>query len=315
MKYIENLKSGTQISEIYLCKSRTSALTKAGKPYDNVILQDKTGTIDAKIWDPDSAGIADFEELDYVEVTGDVNLFMGKNQLIIRRARIADADEYQIQDYIPVSAVDPSVMYKDLLGFIDSISNPYLKQLLESFFLDPEFGKLFMKHSAAKTMHHGYVGGLLEHTLSVTRFCDFLAERYSLLNRDLLLTAAMFHDIGKTREISPFPQNDYTDEGQLLGHIIIGVEMLDEHIREIDGFPVIIANELKHCILAHHGELEFGSPKKPALAEAFALATADNADAKLQMLTEVMEKTEEGNTTWLGFNRQFESNLRRTSEI
>ena len=151
----------------------------------------------------------------------------------------------------------------------------------------------------------------MEHTLSVLRMCENFAGSYEILNKDLLLTAAMCHDIGKTRELSSFPDNDYTDEGQLIGHIVIGVEMIGEAVRTIPDFPVRLANELKHCIIAHHGELEYGSPKKPALAEALALNLADNADAKMQTLTEVFKgKT---GTDWLGFNRLFDSNLRRTS--
>ena len=188
----------------------------------------------------------------------------------------------------------------------------HLRQLLEYFFVkDEAFISSFKGHSAAKTVHHSFSGGLLEHTLSVVHLCEYFAGAYSILNRDLLISAALCHDIGKTRELSAFPDNDYTDEGQLIGHIVIGVEMIDEALREQPDFPVKLANELKHCVVAHHGELEYGSPKKPALAEALALNLADNADAKLQTLTEIFKgKT---GTEWLGFNRLFESNLRRTS--
>ena len=199
-----------------------------------------------------------------------------------------------------------------LLAYIRQISSPHLRQLLEYFFVkDETFIRRFKGHSAAKTVHHSFSGGLLEHTLSVVHLCEYFAGAYSILNRDLLITATLCHDIGKTRELSAFPDNDYTDEGQLIGHIVIGVEMIDEALREQPDFPVKLANELKHCVVAHHGELEYGSPKKPALAEALALNLADNADAKLQTLTEIFKgKT---GTEWLGFNRLFESNLRRTS--
>ena len=149
---------------------------------------------------------------------------------------------------------------------------------------DEAFIKRFRFNSAAKTVHHGFVGGLLEHTLNVTKLCDFYTKAYPALNRDLLLTAAIFHDIGKTKEISAFPMNDYTDDGQLLGHIMIGAEMLHDAIREIPDFPAKVESELKHCILAHHGELEYGSPKKPALMEAAALNMADNTDARWKHL-------------------------------
>lgn len=175
-------------------------------------------------------------------------------------------------DYLPVSKKDIKKMYEELLGYIRSVKNPYLQKLLNGYFVEnAAFAKAFQFHSAAKTVHHGFVGGLLEHTLSVTKLCDYYAGYYPMINRDLLLTAAIFHDVGKTRELSRFPENDYTDDGQLLGHIIIGTEMVGESIRSIPGFPEKLATELKHCILAHHGELEYGSPKKPALLEALAL--------------------------------------------
>ena len=173
--------------------------------------------------------------------------------------------------------------------------------------------KAFSFHSAAKSVHHGFVGGLLEHTLSVVKMCDYFSKQYPALNRDLLLTAAMFHDIGKTKELSAFPENDYTDEGQLLGHIIIGVQMLEERIAAMPGFPKKLEHELIHCILAHHGELEYGSPKKPALIEALALNLADNADAKLETMTEILKGAGD-NMGWLGYNRFMESNVRRTSD-
>lgn len=157
------------------------------------------------------------------------------------------------------------------------------------------------------------MGGLLEHTLGVTGLCESFCRQYPILNRDLLLTAAMFHDIGKLKELSTFPLNDYTDEGQLLGHIVIGTEWVGEHIREIPGFPQKLSVELKHCILAHHGEYEFGSPKKPALIEAVALNFADNMDAKMETLKEAFSNVPEGNTEWLGYNRLFETNIRQTS--
>ena len=178
---------------------------------------------------------------------------------------------------------------------------------------DEAFIKSFKGHSAAKTVHHGFVGGLLEHTLSVTKLCDYYAGYYKELNRDLLIAAAIFHDIGKLDELSPFPQNDYTDEGQLLGHIMIGAVKVQERINTIEGFPEVKARELIHCILAHHGELEFGSPKKPAIAEAVALSFADNIDAKMETMKEALGNVAEGDLKWQGFNRLFDSNIRKTS--
>ena len=311
MKWIKDYKDGDRVFDIYLCKHKQSAVTKNGKSYENVILQDRTGTIDAKIWDPNSAGIEEFSVLDYIEVYGEVTSFNGALQVNIKRVRLCHEGEYNPADYLPVSSKNIDQMYQELLGFIKSLGNSYLKKLLESFFVeDQKFSETFRKSSAAKTVHHGFVGGLLEHTLSVTKLCDYYCSAYPVLNRDLLITAAICHDIGKTRELSLFPENDYTDEGQLLGHIVIGAEMIGEKARMISGFPKGLEGELKHCILAHHGEYEFGSPKKPALVEAVALNFADNTDAKMQTFTEILNSAT--TTDWLGFNRLFDSNLRAT---
>lgn len=314
MKYIATLREGEKITETYLCKNKQAAVTKAGKPYENLILQDRTGTLDAKIWDPGSAGIEDFGTLDYIAVTGDITNYQGSLQMSVKRARRCREGEYDPKDYLPVSGKDVDRMYEELMDLIASVGNPYLSRLLHNFFDDADFRKRFQFHSAAKSVHHGFVGGLLEHTLSVTRNCDYFARNYPFLNRDLLLTASIFHDVGKLKELSVFPENDYTDEGQLLGHIMIGAEWIGEEIRNIDGFPQVLANELKHCILAHHGELEYGSPKKPALIEALALSFADNLDAKMETFRELLEKTPKNNLEWQGFNRLLESNVRRTSE-
>ena len=314
MKYIETFREGERVAGVYLCKYKRSAMTKNGKSYENVIFQDKTGTVDAKIWDPNSQGIGDFEAMDYVDIMAEVTSFQGAIQLNIKRARKVQEGEYNPADYLPVSEKDIPTMYQELLGFVRKVQEPHLRALLEALFVkDAVFAKEFQFHSAAKSVHHSFVGGLLEHTLSVVKLCEYYTHTYPLLNADLLYTAAMCHDIGKVRELSLFPENDYTDEGQLLGHISMVYEMVHEQIVKIPGFPVKLANELKHCILAHHGELEFGSPKKPALMEAVALNMADNTDAKLQTMTEIL-KAAGDNKDWLGFNRLFESNIRRSSQ-
>lgn len=312
MKFINELREGEKISGIYLCKHKQPAVTKNGKPYENVILQDKTGTIDAKIWEPNSQGIDDFDTLDYIDVIGDVTSFQGSLQVSIKRARKAHEGEYEPGNYLPISEKSIDGMYEELLKYVHSIKNTYLNKLLVKFFEeDEEFIKTFKGNSAAKTVHHGFIGGLLEHTLGVVRLCQYYSKAYPVLNRDMLITAAMLHDIGKTVELSAFPMNDYTDDGQLLGHIMIGAEMIHDMAKEIPGFPAKLESELKHCILAHHGELEYGSPKKPALAEAAALNLADNTDAKMETITEIFRSAGD-NKDWLGYNRFFESNLRKT---
>ena len=311
MRYIDTLVEGETIRNIYLCKGKRSAETRNGKPYDNLILQDKTGTLDGKVWDPNSNGIADYDEMDFIEVFGDVISYNNNLQLNIRQIRKAYEDEYVAADYMPTTEKSTDSMFEELIGYVKKIDNDYLRQAVEYYFVNDEaFIKTFVGHSAAKTVHHGFAGGLLEHTLSVVKMCEYMVSAYPILNKDLLYAAAICHDIGKTKELSPFPTNDYTDDGQLLGHIVIGVEMISDAVRSIPGFPEQLASELKHCIVAHHGELEYGSPKKPALAEALALNFADATDAKMQTLTELFK--DKKNNDWLGYNRLFESNLRKT---
>lgn len=311
MKYLKDYRDGDRVQGVYLCKHKQAAVTKNGKTYLNVILQDKSGTMDAKVWDPNSMGIEEFDPMDYIEVGGDVSSFQSSLQISVKRVRVCREGEYNPADYLPVSEKNIEEMYQELIGMIKRTQNPFLKELLEAFFVkDGEFAKKFKNSSAAKSVHHGFVGGLLEHTLSVAQMCEFYCKQYPILKRDLLIAAALCHDIGKTREISAFPVNDYTDDGNLLGHIVMGVEMVGEKIRDIQGFPPVLAGELKHCILAHHGELEFGSPKKPALVEAVALSFADNTDAKMETFKELLQGTD--STDWLGFNRLLESNVRMT---
>lgn len=311
MRYIKDFREGDRVFDIYLCKHKQSAVTKNGKPYENVILQDKTGTIDAKVWEPNNPGIGEFDTMDYIEVYGEVTNFQGALQVNVKRIRVCGEGEYDPAEYLPVSAKNNDAMYQELLGLIKSVQNTYYRRLLESFFVqDAAFVKAFRMSSAAKSVHHGFVGGLLEHTLSVAKLCDYYCSAYPILKRDLLLTAAMCHDIGKTREISPFPENDYTDDGQLLGHIVMGSQMIAEKAARIPEFPHVLLTQLQHCVLAHHGKYEFGSPKIPAIIEALALNYADDTDAKLETFKEILDNANE--TGWLGYSRLFESNLRAT---
>lgn len=312
MKFINMFQDGDNITGIYLCKQRNSAVTKNGKNYDNLTLADKTGQISAKIWDPNSMGIGEFEVNDFIEIHGRVSIFNGMFQLHVDRAFRAREGSFDPRDYIPVSAFPVDEMLNRLKELIGKVSAPYFRSLLDLFFEDPSFVKQFVEHSAAKTVHHSFMGGLLQHTLSVTQTCDFFADHYPVLNRDLLLTAAILHDIGKTRELSSFPLNDYTDEGQLIGHITIGATMVMEKAAQVPGFPERKKNELVHCILAHHGELEYGSPKLPSLIEAFALSFADNIDAKIEVFTEAAESAALEPNGWLGFNKFLNNNIRKT---
>ena len=314
MRLIAEMREGDMISDVYLCKSKQILKTKMGKSYYALLLQNRTGTLDAKIWELNNA-IGHFESMDYIRVEGQITVFQGANQLNIRRVRKAEEGEYTPSDYMPCTDKDVKKLYKELQEMIQRTKNPYLKKLAEVVFVeDKAFVKEFVQHSAAKSVHHGFMGGLLEHTVSVARMCEYYCTQYTELNRDLLVMCALFHDIGKVEELSAFPYNDYTDEGQLVGHIVMGTIKLDRIMQTIPGFPVKLGNEVKHCILAHHGELEYGSPKKPALMEALALSLADNTDAKLQTFREALKKENMTDSEWMGYQRLFESNIRPTSK-
>lgn len=312
MRYISGLCEGELIRNVYLCKEKRSAQTRNGRSYDNLILQDKTGVLDGKVWDPHSQGIADYDEKDFIEVYGEIINYNGSLQMNIRQIRKAREGEYVLSDYLPTTKKNVDQMYDRLLRYIKEVENEYLRRLMEYYFVhDEAFIRKFKAHSAAKTVHHSFSGGLLEHTLSILNLCSYMAQAYPILNKDLLITGAVFHDIGKTRELSSFPENDYTDEGQLVGHLVIGSEMVSEAARSIPGFPKELEYEVKHCVLSHHGELEYGSPKKPAIAEAFALNLADNMDAKMEMITELF--SQKSKSPWIGYNRMLETNLKKTS--
>ncbi len=309
--YIKDYKEGQKFYGVYLCKVKQMLKSKNGKTYINIDVQDKTGVINGKVWDITNA-IESFEELDFIQVEGMITKFQDKLQVNINRIRRAQEGEYDEAEYIPASKYNKDKMFENLIKLVNSVEEKHLKKLLEMFFVeDEEFAKKFKIHSAAKTMHHGFLSGLLQHSITVANICDYLSKLYYILDRDLLITAALLHDVGKIEELSSFPQNDYTDEGQLLGHIFIGAEKISRMTDRIEGFPEKLKTELLHCILAHHGELEFGSPKKPAIAEAMALSMADNMDAKMEGFTELYEANEP-NTAWLGFQRMFESNVRQS---
>ena len=311
MQFIETIREGDEVVEHYLCSSKQVLKTRAGKTYYSVRFQDKTGTIEGKIWDLND-GIGHFEAGDYVKIDGSVVTFQGGLQLNVRRVRKCQEGEYNPIDYVPMSDYNVDDMYEELIGFIHSVEDTYIKLLLEKFFIeDKELANRFKAHGAAKSVHHNYYGGLLEHTLGILRTCDFLAKSYSEVNRDVLIAGALLHDIAKTEEMTELPMVEYTDSGQLLGHIIIAVEWINEKVAQISGFPKPLATIIKHVVLAHHGELEYGSPKKPAVLEAILLHYADNIDAKVKTFSTIMGQSEEEDD-WAGYQRLFETNIRKT---
>lgn len=310
MRFINELREDEHIVEYYLCKEKQSLKSKSGKTYYSLKLQDKTGTINAKVWDLNK-DIQSFEQNDFIKIDGTALMYQNEMQLKVTKIRKAQEGEYDGADYIPSTDKNVSELYDQLLALIDTIKDTYLKRLLKIVLIDnKEISDKIKTHSAAKSMHHGYLGGLIEHILSVTQTCDFLAGRYKYVNRDLVLAGAVMHDIGKVYELSPFPANDYTDEGQLLGHIVIGVELATEASQQIENFPKETLNLLKHLIVSHHGEIEFGSPKKPATIEAIILHCADNLDAKIKMYEESITN-DNTNVKWIGYNRMLGTNIRK----
>ncbi len=311
MRYINEFTEDERIVDHYLCKQKQSLKSRAGKTYYSLVLQDKTGTIDAKVWDL-TKEIQNFNEHDYIKIDGNVVTYNNTYQLKISKIRKSDEGEYDPSDYVPSSTKDIGAMYKELQEIINNIENEYIKQLLTNILNRKDIKDKFKTHSAAKTMHHNYLGGLLEHTLSVTQLCLKVSEHYgAMINKDILVCYAILHDVGKVRELSEFPENDYTDEGQLLGHLIIGVELVAEECKKIEGFPITLENLIKHGILSHHGKLEYGSPKLPATMEAFVFNMIDEMDAKCKMIDDLLG-ADATHGSWVGYNRMLERNLRKT---
>jgi len=311
MRFINELREGEQVVEHYLCKSKQTLKSRNGKNYYSLKLQDKTGTVDAKVWDLNKE-IKSFDENDFIKVDAAVLTYNNEIQLNIRRIRKSNEGEYDPMDYIPSSEKNVDEMYNQLTAYINTIENKHIKALIEDIYYNNKTVAANLKtHSAAKTLHHSYMGGLLEHTLSVTQICDFMSGRYKNVNRDILIASAMIHDIGKIFELSQFPVNEYTDDGQLLGHIIIGCEMIGASAAKINGFPKQLESLLKHCMLAHHGEFEYGSPELPKTLEAFILHCADNMDAKVKAMEEAIG-ADSTQGSWVGYNKMLQRNIRKT---
>ena len=311
MRYIEDFKEGEQVVGHYLCKKRESLKTKSGKTYLSLILADKTGDISSKVWTL-SNDIQSFEAGDFIKIDAVVDSFNDVPQLNVRKIRKSSEGEYLPADYIPTTEKDIKEIHKAILDFANSMQNQHLKQLLNNIFDANEAVKsAFLHTSAARTNHHAYMGGLCEHSLNVAQICEFLAPRFKYVNRDLLIAAALLHDVGKIYELSAFPENSYTDKGQLLGHITMGVQLVSESAAKIDGFPEELKNLLLHCLLSHHGKREYGSPVVPKIIEAFILNKADETDAHVKMFEEHLTKS--ATDGWTNYIRTLEGEIRKSN--
>jgi 3'-5' exoribonuclease len=311
VQYLNRLKENERIVEHYLCRQKQALLTKAGKTYYSLKLQDKTAVLDAKVWEVNE-DIGAFEEGDVIKIDGIALLYQGDMQIKIARLRKSLQDEYELEHYIPKTEKDIDELYGKLLGFIDSVGEPHLRKLLELILIDNEvISAAIPSHTAAKNMHHSYLGGLLEHTIAVAEICDFLSPRFKYVNRDLLITSALLHDIAKILELSPLPLSVYTDDGQMLGHLYMGAELISRECMKIPDFPHELESLLKHSILSHHGEYIFGSPKLPMTIEAFILHAADNLDSKAKIYEDTIS-ADNTQGPWTGYHRALERYIRRS---
>jgi len=302
--WIRDIREDDQVRGLYLVKAKKVGSTKKGDSFLSLTLADRTGDLEAKVWDRAEAASRLFNEGDILDIEGYASSYRGRLQLILSELRAVDG----IEDpdlFLEVTSQDVPAMMAQLRDILRGIGHPWIKALVDRFLGDRKFLALFKKAPAAKSFHHSYIGGLLEHTLSVCRMARTVGEHYPELDRDLLLAGAFLHDIGKVRELRFGGLIDYTDEGRLLGHLSLGVSMVEEKLASLQGFPEEIGFRLKHLILSHHGEYAFGSPKRPKFLEAFALHLIDDLDAKMNGLKRFMDRDrQEGN--WTEFNRLFE---------
>ena len=314
--YIADLagfEEGRLFDGYFLVLSKQLATTKTNKPYINLTLGDKTGSIEARIWDPGDARIArEFERGDMMKARGCASRYNDRMQMKIDQIRLALPGEADKADMLPSTTYDVATLWRQLLGFVDSLANPHLKLLLTTLVDDPALAVAYREAPAAKQLHHAWLGGLLEHVVSLCTLADRVAPHYPLIDRDLLLTGVILHDIGKVRELSWEVGFEYTVEGMLLGHIQIGAALAERTIDSLPGFPPKLKTLVLHLILSHHGKLEFGSPKLPMIPEALVLNFIDDLDAKMQAVSSEFEKSaREGkgpneltNKVWALDNRQ-----------
>jgi len=305
--WIKDITENSSVWGYYLAKEKRLGKTRSGNPFVSITLADKTGEIEAKVWDEAEDFSSLFEEGHIIEVHGDAESYRGQIQIKVSDL-IPLKGEFDQSIFLESTPGDIAEMMSSLRGILSAVNNIHLNGLIDRFFADRKFLPSFKKAPAAKSFHHNYLGGLLEHTLAVCRMATHVAAQYPQLDKDLLLSAAFLHDIGKIRELTYDLQIDYTDEGRLLGHLVLGAAMVDEKLRELKKFPRELAARLKHLILSHHGQLEFGSPKRPKFLEAFALNLIDDLDAKINGLSRFMERDRrEG--AWTDFNRLFDRYL------
>jgi len=302
-QFINDLKIGEAVGDTFVLMEKSVSQKKDGKNYLNVVLGDKTGHVKGVVWDHveeiTSAGVSSG---DFVDIAGTVSEYRGEPQLVVKNMTACPPESVDPADFLPATRHPVDTMFDRLVSQTGLIKNDFIRRLIQSFWNDPEFVKMFKAAPAAKKMHHAYIGGLLEHTLSMTLLADKIAGHYSGVDMDLLVAGILLHDVGKVREFDYQYRIDYTDEGRLLSHIVIGLEMLEDKIKGIEGFPTETAVLLKHLVVSHHGSREFGSPELPKTIEAVLLNYIDEIDSKVNGIRSFMA-TEGAAESWTSYHR------------
>jgi 3'-5' exoribonuclease len=304
--YLKDIKQGDKIASTFLAAEKNMAFSLKGAPYLNVRLKDKTGELDGKVWDNAIEFDRQFKKGDIIYIEGRAASYKNSIQISIVNIKKYLGDDIEPADYLPVAKGDIASMFSEMLTYIEKVQTQPLQALLQAFFNDQKTAELFQRAPAAKGFHHIYLGGLLEHTLSVVRLLDKVADHYPNLDRDLLLAGGMLHDIGKIYEFNYESLIEYSDEGRLIGHIVMGVEMMNKKIEAIPDFPAPLALKMRHIILSHHGEFEFGSPKRPKTLEALVVHFIDDLDAKLNGFQSFINDSNNPDSDWTVYNRFFE---------
>lgn len=308
--FIEAIRPDDQVLTTFLCTNKSSFVGKTGLPYLSLTLVDKTGSVDAKVWDNVDELTTRFEEGNFVKVKGVATLYNTKLQLRISNIRAVDDNDVNPADYFQSSPHNIDGMLAEFREIIGGLENADIRRLIQSFLDDPAFVERYSRAPAAKSIHHAYLGGLLEHTLSLAKLAGRITEHYPNLDRSLLMAGVFFHDIGKIRELSYDRGAGYTDEGRLLGHIVLGVEMLNARTRELGDFPDELRMLIGHLILSHHGTLEFGSPKRPKFLEAHVLGVIDDLDARVHSWQTILDN-ETRSGRWSTYQRLYDRYLYR----
>jgi 3'-5' exoribonuclease len=305
-QFVSDLAIGGRAESIFLVADKKVRKKKNGEDYCTVLLQDKEGSIEGVLWTEVYLNTGQFDKGDFVLLKGEVKGYRGGKQIVVNSiTRLDDSKKVIQSEFIKASKKNIEDMFNELKGYADGIKNNYLRKLLKLFFGDANFVKDFKNSTAAVQYHHAFKGGLLEHTLNVTKICDAVYKIYKNLNYDLLISGAILHDIGKIREYEMKLNTEVTDQGRLLGHITIGYGWILEKIKQIEGFPVDLANRLLHIILSHHGHKEFGSPKRPKILEAFIVYHVDHMDSDVGGYNLILEANRNG-SDWSDYVKNFE---------